>query len=164
MLCDPSVFEFMEGAPPTLAELERRYAFLAVGSSPDGTQQWLTWILRETSGAGEAIGFTQASIEEPQHFHVAYVVGREHWRKGYAREATRAMLDAVFGRYSVERAIIEVDTRNEASIRLAESLGFRLVDTRPTDAHPAASEIIDHVYELTRAEWAARRQRPPRSP
>lgn len=156
VLRDPSIFEYLSGEPPTLEELERRYRFLAGGKSPDGSQQWLTWILRESSGAGSAVGFTQASIEEPLQFHVAYVIGRDHQRMGYAGEATRAMLDAVFQRYRVERAIIEVDVRNAASIRLAEALGFRRVDTRPTAAHPAEAEITDHVYELTRAEWSAR--------
>lgn len=155
VLRDPSIFEFLAGEPPTLEELERRYAFLAGGKSPDGKQQWLTWILREKGAPGEAVGFTQASIEEPLQFHVAYVIGRDHQRRGLAAEATRAMLAAVFERYDVERAIIEVDTRNAPSIALARSLGFRLVESRPTDAHPAEAGITDHVFELTRAEWSA---------
>lgn len=156
VLRDPLVFEYVSGDPPSLEALERRYAFLAGGSSPDGTQQWLTWILRQSEPPRAAVGFTQASIEEPLHFHVAYVIGKDHQRHGYAREATAAMIDTVFECYRVERAIIEVDTRNAPSIRLAEALGFRLVDTQPTGAHSAACAILDHIFELTRDEWNAR--------
>jgi RimJ/RimL family protein N-acetyltransferase len=155
VLRDPLVFRYLSGDPPTLAALEERYRLLTSGKSPDGSQHWLTWILVERA-SGRAVGFTQASVQPGSHFHVAYVVGRDHWRQGYAREAVSAMLDAVFEHFRVDRAIIEVDTRNAPSIALAESLGFRRTETRPSDAHDEDTGIIDHVYELLRDEWSAR--------
>lgn len=159
VLRDPLVFRYVSGQPPCLSELEARYGFLRGGRSPDGTECWLTWILIERE-SGRAVGFTQASVLEGSHFHVGYVVGRDDWRRGFAKEAVRAMLDAVFAAYRVERAIIEVDARNAPSIALAERLGFRRIETRPTTAHASEPCIVDHVYECTRAEWSALRSGP----
>jgi hypothetical protein len=60
------------------------------------------------------------------------------------------MLDTVFARYDVQCAVAEMDTRNEASIRLAESLGFRRVNTVFDAASFKGSTSHEHVYRLTR--------------
>jgi RimJ/RimL family protein N-acetyltransferase len=67
------------------------------------------------------------------------------------------MLDTVLARYDVGCAIAEMDTRNEASIRLVESLGFRRVDTVFDAASLKGATSHEHVYRLTRAEWSAHR-------
>ncbi|HMI92050.1 MAG TPA: GNAT family N-acetyltransferase, partial [Polyangiales bacterium] len=148
-LSDPRIWRYLPDGAPTLERLERQYAFLTAGKSPDGTEHWLTWILFEHGTAPDPIGFIQATIKEPAAAHIAYVLQPSHWRRGYAREAISALLDLVFARYRVARAVAEMDMRNEASIALAHSLGFRHAGTSET---PTGQE---HAYELTPVDWAA---------
>jgi [ribosomal protein S5]-alanine N-acetyltransferase len=165
LLADPRIHRFLPGDPPTCAYLERQYGYLTSGKSPDGTEHWLTWILlprngEQDDGGQEPVGYVQATIKtinEPEVVTIAYVIGPAHWRRGLAREAIAAMLDTVFARYGVRCAVAEMDTRNEASIRIAESLGFRRVDTVFDAASFKGSTSHEHVYHLTRAEWSARR-------
>ena len=59
VLSDPSLYEFTGGTPPTLEELAARYARQAVGHSPDGTEQWLNWVvLLDTT----PVGYVQATV------------------------------------------------------------------------------------------------------
>jgi len=157
VLSDPRIWRYLADGPPALASLERQYAFLGAGKSPDGTEHWLTWILFEREPESERepaqqaepepIGFIQATIKEPETAHIAYALHPSHWRKGYAREAISALLDLAFARYRVARAVAEMDTRNDASIALARALGFRHVGTSDT---PSGQE---HAYELAPADW-----------
>jgi RimJ/RimL family protein N-acetyltransferase len=129
---------------------------LTDGRSPDGSERWLTWILvgREEP---RPLGFVQATVAEPEAVHVAYVIGRAHWRKGYAREAISAMLDTVFDRYEVARAIAEMDARNAASIGLARALGFVHVRTERDVLQRSGGPCDEHVYEVDREAWRAGR-------
>jgi RimJ/RimL family protein N-acetyltransferase len=161
LLADPRIHRFLPTDPPTRADLERQYGYLTSGRSPDGAEHWLTWILlprcgEQDDGGHDPVGYVQATIREPETVTIAYVIGPACWRQGLAREATAAMLDTVFARYDVQCAVAEMDTRNEASIRLAESLGFRRVNTVFDAASFKGSTSHEHVYRLTRAEWNAR--------
>ena len=149
VLADPRIYEFLGSDPPTEAWLAHQYELLESGLSPDGTELWWTWILFLEPST--AIGFVQATIVEPERCEVAYVLNPAHWRQGLAREAMVALLDLVFDVSSVPKAVAEMDVPNVASIAVAESLGFTRVDTvvDPDDGS------LEHVYELTREEWAA---------
>jgi ribosomal-protein-alanine N-acetyltransferase len=157
LLADPHIHRFLSSDPPTRAQLERQYGYLTTGKSPDGAEHWLTWILLPRDGEQDPVGYVQATIREPETVTIAYVIGPAHWGQGLAREATAAMLDTVFGRYDVGCAIAEMDTRNEASIRLVESLGFWRVDTVFNAASFRGATSHEHVYRLTRAEWSEHR-------
>jgi [ribosomal protein S5]-alanine N-acetyltransferase len=157
LLADPRIHRFLHSDPPTRADLERQYGYLTSGKSPDGAEHWLTWILLPRNGGQDPVGFVQATIREPKLATIAYVLGPAYWRLGLAREAITAMLDMVFRRYNVQCAVAEMDTRNEASIRFAESLGFRHVDTVFDVASFKGSTSHEHVYRITWTEWNARR-------
>lgn len=81
-------------------------------------------ILKET---GELIG--RAGIEYKEGFdglELGFMLGKQYWHKGYAREACEAVL--IYGREMLEeysyRAIVHEE--NEASKKLCERLGFAL--------------------------------------
>jgi RimJ/RimL family protein N-acetyltransferase len=162
VLNDARIYRFLSEDPPTLAHLERHYEYLSGGKSPDGTQAWLTWIVLPREGSGAPVGLIQATVREPETVHIAYLLNPAHWRRGYAREMVTAMLDVVFERYQASRAIAEMDIRNEASIGLVESLGFRHVKTVRDVAEFKGSASHEHVYELTPDEWKARARSRPR--
>lgn len=62
--------------------------------------------------------------EASSRLELGYVVGRRHWRNGYAREALHAVCGHAFRRLSVRRIEAEVDPLNAASNALLLSLGF----------------------------------------
>jgi RimJ/RimL family protein N-acetyltransferase len=163
LLADPRIYHYLPSDPPTRAYLEQQYDYLTSGKSPDGAEHWLTWILlprngEQDDGGQKPIGYVQATIKtinQPEVVTIAYVIAPAQWRRGLAREATAAMLDTIFAHYDVRCVIAEMNTRNEASIRLAESLGFRRVDTVLDAASFKGSTSHEHVYHLTRAEWSA---------
>ncbi|HLI97086.1 MAG TPA: GNAT family N-acetyltransferase [Candidatus Baltobacteraceae bacterium] len=129
---------FPSARPSTVDDLRERYERWERGS-PHADQVWRNWLCRDRA-SGAAIGVVQATIfPQEAASHIAYAIFSVHQRNGYAREAAQAVIDYVKGSYGVERFFAEMDTRNEASYRLAESLGFVRVETR----------IDEYLYELT---------------
>lgn len=159
LLCDERLFEYLSESLPSRESLEADYEFLTDGRSPDGAEHWLTWILF-LRGEQSPIGFVQATLPEPSGtgaFQLAYVIGARHWRRGYAREAVAALLDLVFARYAVKRAVAEMDTRNDASRRLVESLGFTRAATVFGAGTIRREPSHEYRYEMSRERWQARR-------
>lgn len=75
-----------------------------------------------------------AALAEPYETEIGWVVTRQHWRHGYATEAALAARDWVVRERGVERLISLINVENQASIRVAEKLGFvprRVVDGQP---------------------------------
>lgn len=56
-------------------------------------------------------------------FELAYMLGKEHWGQGYAREGAAAALRVAFGDLRRERVISLIRPANTASRRLVEHLG-----------------------------------------
>lgn len=59
-------------------------------------------------------------------FELGWLLGREHWGKGYAFEGARACLDHAFRELGRDRVISLIRHGNARSIRVAERLGERL--------------------------------------
>ena len=76
---------------------------------------------------------------------IGYILHRDHWGKGYAREAMAAVTTHIFATRDVARLIADVDPRNQGSIALLLRLGF-------TETHRAngtwqiGDELCDSVY------------------
>ena len=63
--------------------------------------------------------------EGSARLEIGYVLGRAHWRQGYAREALGAVLAHAFGDMSIRRIEAQVNTANTASNALLLALGFQ---------------------------------------
>jgi RimJ/RimL family protein N-acetyltransferase len=124
-LADARLYTYMPDRPPvSLDALRARYRRLESRRSPDGSEQWLNWIVFERA-SGRAVGYVQATVYAgAAAADVAYVLLRDAWGHGYAREATRAMIDALHAHDGVRHVRATVDVRNRASVRLLEALGF----------------------------------------
>ncbi|PFG32185.1 GNAT family N-acetyltransferase [Sanguibacter antarcticus] len=87
---------FTGGVPSTRAELVERYTRFEGGRSPDGTQLWLNWMLRDRM-SGELVGTVQATVEGwggcAARADLAWVVGVRHQQNGYAQESARAVAE-----------------------------------------------------------------------
>jgi len=62
--------------------------------------------------------------EGSSRLELGYVVGRAHWRQGYAGEALRAVCQHAFRHLSIRRIEAEVNPLNAPSTGLLRSLGF----------------------------------------
>ena len=79
----------------------------------------------ETRATGEVVG--RVGSMDPEGwpgFELGWVLGRDHWGKGYAIEGARACLDYAFGPLRRERVISLIRPGNDRSVRVAEKLGF----------------------------------------
>src|SRR5215210_6301519 len=128
-----------------LASLPRRFGALAqLRDAPAGDT---------TPKGGEVpqptyVGTLEATVYPNQSAHVAYTVFVPFWRQGYAKEGCARMLRHLLDDHRVRVVVAEMDTRNAASISLAEALGFERVGTTLGADHFKGSVSDEHRYEL----------------
>ncbi len=124
VLADPSLYGFIGGDPPSLADLQRRYSAMVVGHSPDRTQTWLNWIVRLRGAVPSAVGTVQATLTGGgRNAEVAWVIGAGHQHCGYGSEAARAMVGTLIGA-GVTRVTAHVNPDHTASAGVARSCGL----------------------------------------
>ena len=90
----PSLYEFIGGTPPSLAELRRQYALQSIGHSEDGSQWWLNWVVRPP-GSTVPAGYVQATVESRTRgaeADLAWVIAPDFQRMGLATAATGAVI------------------------------------------------------------------------
>jgi ribosomal-protein-alanine N-acetyltransferase len=77
-------------------------------------------------GTTELLGLvTIAPHHNPTDMEISYMFLPEHWGKGYAREAIKAILDFCKQKLNLNRVVSETQTSNHRSCRLLETLGYR---------------------------------------
>lgn len=148
---DPQLYTWIRlGPPPDLEEFRKGIEFLEKRLSKDRSEYWLNWMCFD-SASGELIGKVEASMDrKTRHTYLAYFVFRPHWKKGYAKEACATVIEHLFDRWQVSKIIIEMDTRNTASFRLAESLGAKRVGFKSQAKFFKGSWSDEYVYEILR--------------
>jgi RimJ/RimL family protein N-acetyltransferase len=130
VLDDPALHVYIGGEPPTLEQLQRRYALQVVGRSPDGSQQWLNWVLRRRD-TGQLAGTVQATVSDLDGSvtaEIAWVIGTSHQGQGFAKEAARALVDWL-REHGVRVVIAHVHPRHEASQAVAAAAGLKATET-----------------------------------
>jgi ribosomal-protein-alanine N-acetyltransferase len=126
VISDPSLYEFIDNKEPASeAALRDRLQRLESRLSPDGTEHWLNWVVR--NAAGEVVGYVQATVTPDHSAEIAYVFGRAHWRQGYAYAACTAMIGQLRDSYGVTRLTATLDPQNAASLALLTKLGIGLI-------------------------------------
>src|SRR4029077_3607217 len=93
---------------------------------------WLNWAARHR-GTDAYVGWFQATVHPDRTADVAWVVFVDVQRKGYAQEATAAVIAHLARSHRVEEIRASIDPKNTASIALAESLGMRRAPTEGKD-------------------------------
>ncbi|MEU3312012.1 GNAT family protein [Streptomyces sp. NPDC006662] len=79
---------------------------------------------------------------------------REHWGRGHGSEATRLLVDHLFGAYGLHRLELDTWSGNERAVRAFSRLGFQ-EEGRRREAALVAGRRYDRVlFGLLREEWA----------
>jgi RimJ/RimL family protein N-acetyltransferase len=129
VLSDPAIYEFENSAPESAASLADRFRKLESRVSPDGTEQWLNWVIRLPTGA--LAGYVQATIAQDGTAQIAYELASRFWRQGIGSAAVTGMLAELAASYGVSSFVATLKQRNYRSLALLSSLGFersRLAD------------------------------------
>jgi RimJ/RimL family protein N-acetyltransferase len=138
--------------------------YLGDGSTLDRVGSWRQmatilghWALRgygpwavEERGSGRLLG--RLGFFKPEGwpgFELGWVLGREHWGKGYATEGARRALAYAFTQTAREHVISLIHPENRGSVRVAERLGERLEGRADLFGH----EVL--VYGIDRETWRA---------
>ncbi|MFE1950572.1 GNAT family N-acetyltransferase [Streptomyces sp. NPDC059524] len=84
---------------------------------------------------------------------LGYCLGEEMWGQGYATEAAHALLRWAFDTLDLNRVQAETDTRNVASARVLEKVGFVREGTLREDCVVNGVVSDSWVFGLLRREW-----------
>lgn len=109
----------------------------------------------ERTADGAFIGWCALSGFKPDYrsASMGYCLSDAAWGHGYATEAARALLEWAFGALDLNRVQAETDTRNVASARVLEKLGFVREGTLREDCIVDGEVSDTWVFGLLRREW-----------
>jgi RimJ/RimL family protein N-acetyltransferase len=123
-----------------------------------GEQLNLAVVVRETGRLIGDVVLIWRSVEQ-RMAEIGFIFHPDHHGKGYAREASEAVLAMGFDGLGLHRIIGRCDARNTASWGLMERLGMR------REAHFVRNELVkgewcdELVYALLEDEWNGREPR-----
>ena len=128
----------------------------------NGVKRWLDWCINsyrnngfglwaiELRESGEFIGDCGISLQNidgeilPE---IGYHINKNHWQKGYAKEAARAVRNWLFENTEYERAYSYMNSENIASYSTASSIGM----TKIKEYNDGEEDLL--VYSISRSEW-----------
>jgi RimJ/RimL family protein N-acetyltransferase len=99
-----------------------------------------------------ACGFTQIDRHPPK---VGYWLGTDHWGRGYATEAVRAMIDHIFSDLDCEAVQAAARVTNPASRRVLEKCGFQWTVAGLLRIRAISSSAPIDRFRLDRGLWAS---------
>jgi RimJ/RimL family protein N-acetyltransferase len=154
---DPDVMRFVTGGVPTSREeIESDFlpAYLGYYERFEGYGFWA--VIEKATG--EFLGwfhFRPQPDAAPGEVELGYRLRKSAWGKGYATEGSRALIRKGFTELGVQRVIAEAMVVNEASRRVMEKSGLKLVRTfhQPWPYPMEGDEHGTVEYALDKAEW-----------
>lgn len=150
VLSDPAIYEFENEPPRSLEQLTTRFTRLETRASPDGTEQWLNWVIRLPEG--NLAGYVQATVLPTGVAFVAYELNSRYWRKGIGSSAVRAMMTELSASCGVHTFVAVLKAANFRSEALLQHLGFVHGDA---DQQAAYRDEPDEIVMLRTATQSA---------
>lgn len=110
----------------------------------------------ETKDSAVFVGKLTLTVTAPEHRQgeIGFILHPDHHGRGYATEASSAVLALAFGAYGLHRVVGRAEARNIASTRVLEKLGMR------KEAHLIENEWVkgewqsEVVYALLAREFS----------
>lgn len=88
-------------------------------------------------------GMDPYKVHGKEELELGYRLCLTHWRKGYATEASQAVLRYGFDRLALKRIIAFAAPQNQASLKVIQKLGFKYTGTF------MHADVQHELYELT---------------
>jgi [ribosomal protein S5]-alanine N-acetyltransferase len=106
---------------------------------------------------GRLIGTVNLEVDAANQIAMlGYAIARDHWGKGIALEAARAVVSWGFEALSLAKIWASTDARHQGSRRIMEKLGMTREGTlRAQHRDRDGSRADEVIYGLLREEWAA---------
>jgi RimJ/RimL family protein N-acetyltransferase len=149
---DAAVLRYWDSPPWTDPERAGQFVDVCRRLADEGTG---ARVVIELASDGAFLGWCGLSRWEPDFRSAAltYILTRSAWGQGYATEAAHALLRWAFDTLDLNRVQAEADTRNVASRRVLEKLGFVHEGTLREDCVVDGDVSDTHVFGLLRREW-----------
>ncbi len=146
------VLRYWDSPPWTEPARAGRFLAKCVRLAEDGTGARLAI---ERGSDGTFLGWCGLTGWNPDHHSagLGYVLSETAWGQGYATEGAHALLQWGFDTLDLNRVQSETDTRNLASARVLEKLGFVREGTLREDCVVDGDVSDSWVYGLLRREW-----------
>jgi RimJ/RimL family protein N-acetyltransferase len=146
------VLRYWDAPPWSETARAERFITACRQMAEDGTGARLAM---ERLSDGAFLGWCSLTRWNPDYrsASMGYCLGDAAWGHGYATEAARAVLGWAFDTLDLNRVQAETDTRNLASARVLEKLGFVREGTLRQDCVVNGDVSDSWVYGLLRREW-----------
>jgi RimJ/RimL family protein N-acetyltransferase len=149
----PDVARFQGWCPGDLSEVSSFIEAQAVlgAESPDG---WMQRAIRLRDD-GALIGDLGVCVPRDVHASVEFgiSIAPEHQRRGYGREAARALFTHVFHALGRHRIHASVDPRNLASMDMLRALGMRQEAHHRQSLWLRGEWVDDVIFAMLADEW-----------
>lgn len=158
MYSDPEVMRYIGGK--LIANLAEQQAFIErivglMGALDPGMGSWPLF----ERASGDLIGVAllkplpaSGTNRAPSgNIEIGWHLARRHWKRGFATEAGRALLERGFATLGLARLHVVVQPENAASLAVALRLGMR-----PTGLTDRYYDLPLQHFELDADEWRAR--------
>jgi ribosomal-protein-alanine N-acetyltransferase len=152
---DPRYLRFYERDEVTERQCKALiYQFILWQGEQPRSRAQLAITLADTGELIGNVGVRRETAEEPLA-DMGFELSPDHWGRGYATEAARAMVDWGFGEWGLDRIHAHCVSENAASARVLERVGMRL-EVRLRDHQFFKGRFWDlSLYGLLRSEWEA---------
>jgi RimJ/RimL family protein N-acetyltransferase len=147
VLSDERAMTYWSEPPHPTIERTREWLEAMMASTPEESEDFVICYDKETIGKIGAYRLPE----------FGYILSPRYWGLGLGSEAMTAFLDHVFARPDVTRLTVDIDPRNEGSLKLVKRYGF--VETgRGTGTWTTHIGICDSIYlGLEKAHYLRRR-------
>ena len=144
------------GGPKELYEIEAKHA----KSMQLYAQRGFSFLFLIEKETGEMVGHAGIKLvdnplakNEGDH-EIGWLIREDRWRRGYAEEAVRAVLDWAFGRVDAPNVVALTSQANVPSWKLMEKLGMvRRKDLDFDDPAYPPEDRTTILYSLTKEQW-----------
>lgn len=151
---DPGSAEF-RGPEETGPDFARKLIGMFVAWAAEQPRQNYQLAIAQRDSPEEAIGSCGVRLKgcEAGRAEFGLELAPEHWGRGFASEAARAILEFGFRDLGVQEVRGVTITENVRVQRLVERLGFTRVETRPGAAWMSARGWSETVWGITAGLW-----------
>lgn len=101
------------------------------------------------------VGLVGVSWENEAAPELGYCFGVEHWGKGYATEAARAVIDYAFEEFAIDELLSGARVLNPASRHVLEKCGFQWTGVELHRFSALGSSTPVDRFKLERGVWAS---------
>jgi RimJ/RimL family protein N-acetyltransferase len=124
LYCDPDVSKYIPDMPRNYEEIREELVWHMNGHPQHPELGLWATVHKETGEFIGRCGLLPWIIEGRFEVEVAYLIGKIYWGQGFGTEAAQAILNYGFKKLNLSRLICLIDSKNLASIRVAEKIGM----------------------------------------